>query len=102
MFKGITNKLLKLTKKTGKTYWISIEKIKIPQEFRTTPPHPKKMEYKWAYYRKTGKLQSSILLTRDYQLVDGYTSYLIACDTDMGVVPVQFVDDTKENVKNGN
>lgn len=106
MLRGITNKLMKLTKKTGKIYWISIEKIKIPHEFAQTPPNKKKMEQKWTYYRKTGKLQSSILLTRDYVLVDGYTSYIIACETDMGVAPVQFVDnagnDTKENTKNGN
>ena len=96
----------------GKSIWktrmvnICIEKIKIPQEFRQTPPNSKKMEKKWEYYRKTGKLQSPILLTRDYVLVDGYTSYIIAYETDMGVAPVQFIDnacdDTKENTKNGN
>ena len=101
MLRGITNKLMRLTKKTGKVYWISVEKIKVPQEFSMTPPHPKKMEYKWTYYGKTGKLQSPILLTRDYVLVDGYTSYIIACETDMGVIPVQFVDETMESVKNG-
>lgn len=106
MIKGITNKLMRLTKKTGRVYWVSVEKIKVPQEFSMTPPKSKKMESKWEYYRKTGKLQSSILLTRDYVLVDGYTSYIIACETDMGVAPVQFVDNandyTKENTKNGN
>ena len=96
MIKGIINKLMRLTKKTGRVYWVSVEKIKVPQEFSMTPPKSKKMESKWEYYRKTGKLQSSILLTRNYVLVDGYTSYIIACEAEMGKIPVQFVDNNKE------
>ena len=78
--------------KPGYEYWISLDKIHIPQEFTKTRIGNQKWKSKWRYYRRTGKLQSRILLTKDFTLVDGYSSYKIANITKMGKIPVWFVD----------
>lgn len=55
---------------------IEINKIKIPKHF--TKPNPKKLQQKFKYYRENHKFESPIIINTDYELVDGYTSYLIA------------------------
>lgn len=55
---------------------VEINKIKIPKHF--TKPNPKKLKQKFKYYRENNKFESPIIIDADYELVDGYTSYLIA------------------------
>lgn len=76
----------------GYEYWVRLAEIKIMPEFKETPPSYRKMWHKTRYYHKTGKFSSAIKLMRDFTLVDGYTSYLIAQQFDLGKVPVYFVD----------
>ena len=52
--------------------------IKIKDSFKKTEPQSWKMRFKWEYYRKTGELQSPIVVNKKGYLIDGYTSYLIA------------------------
>lgn len=68
---GIINALLKET-----AVEIEVNKIKIPEKF--SKPNPKKMQKKYNYYRKNHKLESQIIIDPNYNLIDGYTSYLIA------------------------
>ena len=96
MLKRINRKWINFIYKSNKIYWIPVNKVSIPSEYRLTPPNKKNMENKWEYVRKPGKMQSPILLSRDFVLVDGYTSYLIACEAELGKIPVQFVDNNKE------
>ena len=73
-------------------YWVYLRDIKISPEFEITPPRFKKMGQKWSYYRNTGEFESPIILNRDFVLIDGYTSYIIAKKSEMDKVPVYFVD----------
>lgn len=55
---------------------IEINKIKIPEHF--SKPNPKKLQQKFKYYKENHKFESQIVIDLDYNLIDGYTSYLIA------------------------
>ena len=77
---------------TGYEYWVYLKDIKISPEFEKTPPRIKKMGEKWSYYKNTGEFESPIILNRDFVLIDGYTSYIIAKKLEMDKVPVYFVD----------
>ncbi len=55
---------------------VEVSKIKIPKHF--TKPNQNKMQNKFEYYRKNHKFESQIIIDIDYNLLDGYTSYLIA------------------------
>ena len=76
----------------GCEYWVDLKDIDIPIDFLRHHPRQEKMEQKWAYYRQTGEFESPILLNRDFELVDGYTSYIIAKTENLHKVPVYFVD----------
>ena len=76
----------------GCEYWVDLKDIDIPINFLRYHPRQEKMEQKWAYYRQTGEFESPILLNRDFELVDGYTSYIIAKTENLHKVPVYFVD----------
>ena len=76
----------------GCEYWVDLKDIDIPIAFLRHHPRQEKMEQKWNYYRQTGEFESPILLNRDFELVDGYTSYIIAKTENLHKVPVYFVD----------
>ena len=76
----------------GYEYLVDLKDIDIPIDFLRHHPRQEKMEQKWAYYRQTGEFESPILLNRDFELVDGYTSYIIAKTENLHKVPVYFVD----------
>lgn len=91
MFK-LLKKLLGMYK-PGHEYWVYIEDIKIKPEFAASRIKPDKWMKKLSYFRKTGELESTILLNNDWELIDGYSSYLIAVEFGLGKVPVYFVND---------
>ena len=68
----------KIRYKKNKTYYVSLDKIKIQKCFLRTAIGKRKWGYKLNYYFTTGKLQSEIVLNHDFVLVDGYSSCLIA------------------------
>lgn len=76
----------------GYEYWVNLNEIEVTSQFEETPPRFIKMTQKYDWYCKHGEFQSPIRLTRDFVLVDGYTSYLLAKKFDMDKVPVYFVD----------
>lgn len=84
--------LFKPKYKTHYEYWVNLRDIEITPQFRETPPRFVKMAQKYDWYCKHGEFQSPIRLTRDFVLVDGYISYLLAKKFDMDKVPVYFVD----------
>lgn len=77
---------------SGYEYYINLSDIKVPLEFYSTPPRFQKMSKKWKYYMDTGKLESKIIVDRNFNLVDGYTSYIIAKKECISKVPVIFID----------
>lgn len=77
----------------GYEYWVRLDKIKIPNYMRGSRIGDEKYKRKWKHFRETGELQSKIILTKDFLLVDGYSSYKIAKIADLGKVPVYFEKD---------
>lgn len=77
---------------------IDINKIKIPKHF--SKPNEKKLKEKFKYYKKHHKFESTIIIDTDYNLIDGYTSYLIAKNYNKTSVIVKLK--RKENQNNEN
>lgn len=73
-------------------YWVNMKDIKIQEDFEKHKPRISKMKQKENWYINIGSFQSPIVLNRDFVLVNGYTSYLIAEKYNLGKVPVYFVD----------
>lgn len=57
---------------------IKLSKIKITPEMASTSPRPNKFKWKYSFYRNTHKFESEIVLDKQYNLIDGYTTYLLA------------------------
>lgn len=77
---------------------VDISKIKIPKNF--SKPNQKKMQRKIEYYKKNHKFESQMIIDTDYNLIDGYTSYLIAKNYNKGSVIVKLKK--KVNLNNEN
>lgn len=76
----------------GCEYWVNLKDIKVPTYFKLTRVGTKKWNHKMSYWLKTGEFESIILLDRDFNLVDGYSSVKIAYLKGIDKVPVYFVD----------
>lgn len=76
----------------GESYKVKLSDIVIPVEFKESPPKFKKMIHKREYFRRNDRFESKIILSRDFLLIDGYTSYLLAKENGMKHVEAYFVD----------
>lgn len=77
-------------KDSKKVVDMDIDKIHILPCFSVNPPKPEKMQDKERYYQETGLLQSEIILDWAGNLIDGYTSYLLAKAHGLASVPVRY------------
>lgn len=77
--------------RTNTEYWIPIKDIIITYDFQLKSPNPKKFWGKVYGFKKYGTI-GKIKLNKDFELVDGYCSYLIYKMNDCDMVPVWFVD----------
>ncbi len=77
---------------TGFEYWIDINEIKIPRYLKNKKIGLIDWNRKIRYWLETGEFESYILLSKDFTLVDGYSSYKIAKQNGLDIVPVYFVD----------
>lgn len=75
--------------KSNVEYWIPINEIKIKEEFLATPPNYYKYRMKFNRFVNRGEL-SPIIIDRNFEIIDGYISYLILKSFDVGKVPVYF------------
>lgn len=76
---------------SGYEYWVRLKDIKINPEWRETKIGQAKWNRKLSHYQKTGTFQSRIILEKDtFELVDGYSSFLIAESMGIKKVPVYF------------
>ena len=73
-------------------YKVKVSDIIIPVEFKESPPRFKKMMHKREYFRRNDCFESKIVLNKDFLLIDGYTSYIIAKENGMKYVEAYFVD----------
>lgn len=76
----------------GYEYWVRLDEINVPKEYKLTRIGNKKWKHKMDYWLKTGNFESIILLDRDFNLIDGYSSIKIAYIKGIEKVPVYFVD----------
>lgn len=69
---------------------MKIDEIKIYPCFAAHEPKPQKMQQKEQYFEETGALQSQIILDSRGNLIDGYTSYLLARAHGIQCVPIRY------------
>lgn len=72
------------------TKMMKIEDIKIYPCFAANKSKPDKMDQKEQYFAETGLLQSRIILDSRGNLIDGYTSYLLAKAHNIKIVSVRY------------
>lgn len=78
--------------KPGYEYWINREQIIVGSEWQNIRIGKKKLERKTRYWNATGKFESKILLDKNFKLIDGYSSLVIAENKKVDKIPVYFVD----------
>lgn len=74
-----------LYSKSSKNKQVKLSSIKITDEFKSHLPNPLKISNKYNYYIRnrnkkhiTYPFESQIILDKNYILLDGYTTYLLA------------------------
>lgn len=77
-------------RKTKERREMKLNDIKILPCYAEHPPKEKKMKRKRACYADTGLLQSEIILDSGNNLIDGFTSYLVAQENGIDTVPVRY------------
>ena len=56
---------------------IDIDKINIPSNFKQHLPAGNKLAERYNFYQRTGRFDREILVDEHYNLIDGYTTYLV-------------------------
>ena len=75
---------------SGEAFTIPTDDINIFPCFAEHPPIAEKMEHKARYFAEKGLLQSCTILDRENNLIDGYTSYLLARQQGIQCVTVRY------------
>ena len=78
--------------KTGHEYWVYTKEIKVNPKWRKTRIGNVKFKRKLQYWYCTGEFESKIILDKDFNLLDGYSSVRIAEIKGIEKVPVYFAD----------
>ena len=73
---SIINDLTDDLKKINKVKIMRIKDIRIPKEFQK--PRTEKMNERIEYFKKNQNFETQIVVDKDNNLIDGYTTYLIA------------------------
>lgn len=71
-------------------YWVKTDEIKVNPEWRKTRIGKEKFARKIRYWYKTGEYESKIILDKNFNLIDGYSSVRIAEIKHIDKVPVYF------------
>lgn len=75
---------------TGYEYRIPVDQVVITSEFKGTRIGKRKWNQKKEYYLRTGKFESQVVLTKDFVLLDGYSTYKLAKRYGVNKIPVIF------------
>lgn len=93
MIEKFVNFIRKPFYRCGIEYMVPVDRIKISDDFSSTPIGIRKMNRKTAYWMQNGSFESKIIIDRDtFTLLNGYTSYSIAKLNKIKNVPVTFTD----------
>ena len=87
---GETVARMAVLEKKERSQEMRVDNIKIYPCFAAHPPRAEKMEQKEQYFAETGLLQSQIILDSQGNLIDGYTSYLLAKAHGIQSVPIRY------------
>lgn len=77
---------------SGYEYWVNVQDIKVPEQYKRNKIGEKKWRHKLEYYLHTGNLESKIILDKNFNLIDGFSSVKIAYLKGIGKVPVYFIN----------
>ena len=77
---------------SGYEYWVYTKDIKVSKSYKFTKIGTKKWNHKMGYWLRTGEFESDILIDRNFNLVNGFSSMKIAHLKNIEKVPVYFVD----------
>ena len=67
-----------------------VDEIKIFPFFRDNPPKPEKLRRKEEYFQRNGRFESEVVLDTSGNLIDGYTTYLLARKYNVERVAVRY------------
>ena len=84
-------------KKPDMEYWIPINDVIITYDFQLSSPRITKFTLKEREFLKNGIL-GKIILNQNFELVDGYCSYLICKKHGIDKIPVYFVDQNRNSI----
>ena len=86
----------KFLRKPGKTAYVNLDKITIKPDFLRTKIGEEKYKRKKQYFMLNGKYESTVYLNEDNVLLDGYSTYLIAKEYNLGKIPVVYTSGKKD------
>lgn len=75
---------------------IFVDSIKIPNYMAQSHPSDEKIAKRFLEIYHTNDFQTNITVDRDYNLVDGYSAYLVAMKMGMGVVNAIIKDEDEQ------
>lgn len=77
---------------TGYEYWVYTKDINVNPDWRKTKIGGIKFANKMRYWYQTGKFESKIILDKNFNLLDGYSSVRIAEIKGIDKIPAYFTD----------
>ncbi len=77
---------------TGCEYWVNIKDIHVDPKWRKTQISRDEFSRKMKYWHRTGEFKFRIILDKNFNLIDGYSSFRIAEFYSIKKVPVYFVN----------
>lgn len=83
----------------SRTCYVNIDRINVPHYVKQSLPKPDKIEQLYRFYTQTGEFDREIIVDEKYNLVDGYSSYLICKMLDIQKVRVLRIIVDDERVK---
>ena len=83
----------------SRTGMVDIEKVNVPYHIKQSLPKPDKIEKRYRFYKQTGEFDREIIVDTDYNLVDGYSTYLVCKMLDIQKVRVLRIIVDDERIK---
>ena len=83
----------------SRTLYIDIDRINVPYCVKQTLPKSDKIEKRYRFYKQTGEFDRELIVDEEYNLVDGYSTYLVCKMLDIQKVRVLRIIVDDERVK---
>ena len=83
----------------SRTSYIDIDRINVPYCVKQSLPKSDKIEKRYRFYKQTGEFDREIIIDEEYNLVDGYSTYLVCKMLDIQKIRVLRIIVDDERVK---